>query len=230
LIDDADVLALIPHALDPEWEPGYERYREHLAALNRIMMESGVPMEGSLFTPNRRPVLPEMPAPAFRPKRRNFALFSISGRSMLEIGFNGGHSCMLALTMNPTLRFTGVDIGMHAYTQPCYEYLRGVFGDRVTLHIGDSRDVLPRLRADTVDYDLFHLDGGHGTDVAHADLANIIAFGRGGAGLLVDDTPVAEIDAVCELEVWRGRIAPVIFERLWAETPLHRMFRITGKQ
>ena len=226
----ADVLDLVQHALDPEWEPGFDRYRDHLAALNRIMMDSGVPMEGSLFTPNRRPVLPEMPAPAFRPKRRNFALFSASGDAMLEIGFNGGHSCMLALTMNPSLRYTGVDLGFHAYTRSCYDYLRSVFGDRMTLHFGDSRDVLPRLREQGERYDLFHLDGGHGIDVAHADLTNIIAFGCAGAGLLVDDTPVAEIDAVCEMEVMRGRIAPVMLERLWSETPLHRMFRVTGKQ
>jgi methyltransferase family protein len=221
---------LIARALDPEWEPGFDQYRAHLAAINRIMMDSGVPMEGSLFTPNRRPVLPELPAPAFRAKRRNFALFCTTGSSLLEIGFNGGHSCMLALTINPDLRYTGVDIGLHAYTPPCYDYLRDVFGERLTLHIGDSRDVLPALLREPQRYDLFHIDGGHGLDAAVSDLNNVIAFDCGGAGLLVDDTPVPEIDAVCELEVLRGRITPIIQSRIWSETPLHRMFRITGKQ
>ena len=47
--------------------------------------------------------------------------------------------------------------------------------------------------------------------------------------MLVDDTTVPEIDAICEWEVLRGRIVPVTFTSLWTETPLHRMFRLTGK-
>ena len=88
------------------------------------MVQSGVPLEGNLFTEHFQPEIPAVPIEAFRNKRSNYALFCAAGSSLLEIGFNAGHSCMLALSANKDLVYTGVDIGMHAYTQPCFEYLR----------------------------------------------------------------------------------------------------------
>jgi hypothetical protein len=53
---------------------------------------------------------------------------------------------------------------------------------------------------------------------------------RRGASLLVDSTTVAEVDAACEIEILRGRIAPAQPGCLRVDTPLHRMFRVIGKR
>jgi hypothetical protein len=218
---------IIHKFFDPDWEPAYELYREHLAALNGIVAGFGCQLEGSLFNKHMITDVPQRPDPEFLPKRRNFALFCTGGDSLFEIGFNAGHSCLLALTINPDLRYVGVDMGYHDYVQPCFEYLRQNFGDRVQLHLGDSREVLPVLREHGLgQYSLYHLDGGHEFGTAHADLTNILAMSQQPATLLFDDTGHADLDALCDYYVMRGRLARIQFNRLWADTINHRMFRI----
>jgi hypothetical protein len=143
----------------------------------------------------------------------------------LEIGFNAGHSCLLALSVNPDLYYTGIDIGMHAYTRPCFDYLRSIFGNRVRLYIGDSREVLPVLRQDADRYDLYHLDGGHGFGIALADLTNLLNFGSKSVTMMVDDTGQHDIDAMCDFYVMQGRMRRLGFSRLWAPTIHHKLFR-----
>ena len=211
---------------DRSSEPGYEEYQEHFAALNRIVVESGALLEGNLFAEHLRQEPPERPVPVFRNKRSNYAVFCSGGQSLLEIGFNAGHSCMLALTTNKDLVYTGVDIGMHSYTAPCYEYLKAAFGDRVRLHIGDSRDVIPALRRYHTRYDLYHLDGGHGFNIAHADLCNLLDFAEAGTTLLVDDTNDHLINGLCDYYVLQGQITPISLGQLWSETIDHKLFRV----
>ena len=184
----AELKHFIDQACDRSWEPGFDEYREHLSALRAIILESGERLEGNLFAEHLREEVPEHPVEIFRNKRVNYTVFATGGQSLLEIGFNAGHSCMLALTMNKKLKYVGVDIGEHRYTLPCYDYLKMAFGERVELHIGDSRDVIPSLRRERERFDLFHLDGGHGFNVAHADLCNLMDFAEEGSTLLVDDT------------------------------------------
>jgi hypothetical protein len=208
------------------WEPAYAEYREHLAALNQIVRESGTRLEGGLFAEHLRDEIPDEPVPIFRNKRSNYAVFSSSGTSLLEIGFNAGHSCMLSLALNKDLVYTGVDIGMHAYTEPCFRYLKSVFGSRVTLHVGDSRDVVPALRNGVNRYDLFHLDGGHGFNIARADLCNIVNFSNRGSTLMVDDVNDHMIAGLCDYYVLQGRITRIAMRQLWCETQDHELFRI----
>ena len=217
----------IENLFDPEWEPAYDLYRDHLAALTKIISDLGYQLEGSLFNKHMISHVPQRPDPDFLSKRRNFALFCTGGDSLFEIGFNAGHSCLLALTVNPELTYVGVDMGYHHYVRPCFEYLRSVFGSRVQLHLGDSREVLPVLREHGKrQYDLYHLDGGHEFGVAHADLTNILSMAQRPATLMFDDTGHPDLDALCDYYVMRGRLTRIEFKRLWTETINHRMFRI----
>ena len=226
----AELELFINQACNRGWEPGYEEYQHHLAALNQIVRESGTLLEGNLFAEHLRPHISDNPVECFRNKRANYAIFCSGGLSLLEIGFNAGHSCMLALTVNTKLRYIGVDIGMHAYTQPCYEYLKSVFGDRIALHIGDSRDVVPSLRRQKERFDLYHLDGGHGFNVAHADLCNLLDFADEGSTLLVDDTNDHLIDGLCDYYVLQGQMSHMKLERLWSDTPDHKLFRVNRQR
>ena len=224
----AELELLINQACDPAWEPAYEDYKEHLARLNSIVAASGTLLEGNLFTGHLDPEVPEKPIDVFRGKRRNYAIFCSAGDTLLEIGFNAGHSCLLALSINKDIVYTGVDIGMHAYTKPCYDYLKSVFGDRLHIHFGDSRDVLPVLRRQKKRFDLYHLDGGHGFHIAHADLCNLLDFAAPGTPLLVDDTLDHLIDGLCDYYVLQGQMSPIRLNRLWQDTIEHRVFLVNA--
>jgi hypothetical protein len=198
------------------WEPAIERYQEHLIQLNKIVEDSGEKIEGNLFYYHEAPSLPNLPEQGRRFKRRNYAVYASSGTSLIEIGFNAGHSCLLALSVNEDLIYTGVDIGWHKYTVPCYEYLKTAFGDRVNLVVGDSREVLPSLRhLSPLKFDLFHIDGGHGVGMALTDLINIIDMASIGSTILFDDTPVFELDALLDYLCVRGILSRVYLSRLW---------------
>jgi hypothetical protein len=121
-----------------------------------------------------------------------------------------------------------VDIADHRYTKPCFDYLKSQFGDRVHLLEGDSREVVPVLRQTPQQFDLFHIDGGHGFGIAHADLCNILEFCKDGATLLVDDTDDPMIDALCDFMVVQGRLTRIKLDRLWTSPPAlwHSLFRV----
>ncbi len=213
----AYIQKLLQSMLDPSWEPARAAYAELLPQLNRIAMESGEAVEGNLFFLHEERALQE-PEPTLRYKRQNYALYASGGSSMLEIGFNAGHSCLLALTSNPDLRYVGVDIGYHAYTRPCFEFLRSVFGDRVQLLIGDSREVVPALRLrPNLAFDRFHVDGGHETGIAFTDISNVISLCRDRDVILIDDTDNMEILALCDYLCVRGTLSPVKLATLWRE-------------
>lgn len=92
-------------------------------------------------------------------------------KDVLEIGFNSGFSALLMLMANDAVKITCVDINDHKYTVPCYNKLKETFGDRITLHCGDSRQVVPTLNKQNK-FDLIHIDGGHTIDVFSYDIKN----------------------------------------------------------
>jgi hypothetical protein len=221
-----ELLAFINQVCSGVWEPGYDEYRSHLGELNNIVRNSGVKLEGSLFAEHLRDDISDTPVPLFRNKRVNYAVFCSTGDTLLEIGFNAGHSALLALTINKDLHYTGVDICHHPYTMPCYEYLKGIFGDRIRLYAGDSRDVLPVLRGERKAYELFHVDGGHNFYIAQADLCNVLDFSAKGATLLFDDVNDHLISSLCDFYVLRGRLSRMKLNTLWQPTNDHELFRV----
>ena len=116
----------------------------------------------------------------------------------MEIGFNAGHSALLALACNPGLRYVGVDICEHDYTKECARYLAGVFDARFKLIEGDSRDVLPHLATHgrNMSFDIFHLDGGHEVATCRSDISHVIRLADAGSTLVLDDTNLAHISEV----------------------------------
>ena len=124
---------------DPTIEPFLTKYQNELVALNSIIMGAGESIEGSLFYRNHLRELPDEPDPVYRYKRRNYLRYVCTGRRILEIGFNGGHSALLALTANKYLEYHAIDICKYKYTSLGFEYLQTLFGNRIDLHRGDSR-------------------------------------------------------------------------------------------
>src|SRR5262245_15225471 len=92
-------------------------------------------------------------------------------RSIMEIGFNAGHSSELFLRFNETAHVTSFDLGEHRYVLAAKTYLDRRFHARHTLVLGDSTQTIPRFPAESP-FDLIFIDGGHSYEVAKADLLN----------------------------------------------------------
>jgi hypothetical protein len=180
------------------------RFLERLAVLNRLVHESGEVVEGGLFYWDRQTDLVARPPDAtLAPARRNLWRASRFKRSMLEVGVNAGHCALLCLSANPDLVWHGVDICVHTYVEPCMAYLEQQFSGRVRFFRGDSREVLPRLASHRpeLDFDLFHVDGGHTDELCRADVSNCLRLARNGRGkhLVLDDINASWIfDVYCE--------------------------------
>ena len=168
-----------------------------LRQINRLVRASGSPLEGNIFYKHHDDGFDKLEGadPARVAKRRNVHRALIWKRSLLEIGFNGGHSALLALATNPELRYTGIDIATHPYVRPVAEYLASVFGSRFELIEGDSRHILPYLMTHRRDrtFDVFHVDGNHGIPVCRSDISSCLCLPGAGQHLILDDTNAAQI-------------------------------------
>jgi len=223
-----DLQGLLHRFADPAVEPLGDAWHGILAAINAGVAAQGARLEGNLFYHHdAAPPLPAAPDASRRHKRRNFAIYAATGDSLLEIGFNAGHSALLALSVNPRLRYTGVDLGRHAYVRPCFAILRDAFGDRVELIEADSRVALPALVAARRRFALFHIDGGHGLETAQADLRHVLELSDAGQTILMDDVHNPILDALVDWHCVRGDVARVGLSRLWAgqEQALLRVLR-----
>ena len=162
--------------------------------LNEAVVASGAPLEGNLFYYHHSSdFLHSQPHPGRVHKRRNYFHAVRFKKSLLELGFNAGHSALLALSCNPGLRFVGVDIAQNKYTLKCAEIVRQLFPERFELIVGDSRNVLPYIATHRreLKFDLLHVDGGHGVETCRTDISNCVRIAENSGGrphLIVDDT------------------------------------------
>jgi hypothetical protein len=181
-----------------------EAFANRLRTLNGFVRDSGEVIEGGVFYWDEDPgFFAAAPDPSLAPARRNLWRATRFKRRLLEIGVNAGHSALLCLSANPNLVYHGVDLNVHAYTEPCLRYLEREFPGRVHFHPGDSREILPYLASHRreLEFDIFHVDGGHTDALCRADVSNCLRLARGGAGkhLLLDDINASWIfDVYCE--------------------------------
>ena len=105
-------------------------------------------------------------------------------KTMLEIGFNAGHSAEVFLRANPNLHLTSYDLKAHDYTAVGKEYIDREFPDRHVIIYGDS---MVTVREDKNTYDAFFIDGGHDYRYANADIHNCYRLAKHGSLVMVDD-------------------------------------------
>jgi predicted O-methyltransferase YrrM len=144
------------------------------------------------------------------PKQLNLVRTAREASRVLEVGFNAGHSAALMLLANPTIMVRSFDNCELDYTRHCYEFLRSIFGSRLSLVPGPSQSSVP---ADAIDdYDLVHVDGDHRYEAVRCDLANCLAKCRDRAIVIMDDYEVgndiaravaerSELVRTCEFEL-----------------------------
>ena len=171
-----------------------------------------------------------LPTADLAPARRNLWRSTRFKSRLLEIGVNAGHSALLTLSANERLVYHGVDIGQHKYTEPCVRFLTQEFPGRVHMYFGDSREVLPYLathRRD-FDFDIFHVDGGHTSELCRTDISNCLRLANHQVGrhLLLDDINASWIfDVYCEF-VSFGYLATETFFNDWEDVDRNVLARI----
>ena len=181
-----------------------DRFITRLKTLNAFVRDAEEVIEGGIFYWDRdADFFDKMPDPSLAPARRNLWRATRFKRSLLEIGVNAGHSALLSLSANDNLVYHGVDNGSHIYTDACVNYLAREFPGRVCFYPGDSREVLPYLATHRreLEFDIFHVDGGHTDGLCRTDISNCIRLAGGGFGkhLLLDDINASWIfDVYCE--------------------------------
>jgi predicted O-methyltransferase YrrM len=107
-------------------------------------------------------------------------------KTILEIGFNAGHSTALMLE-NTDAEIVSVDIGGHPYTFEGKDVIDEVFPNRHLLIIGNSMDVLAKDEIPDLKYDLIYIDGGHSYKCAKSDLVNCKKYASPDTMVIIDD-------------------------------------------
>lgn len=110
-------------------------------------------------------------------------------KSVMEIGFNAGHSAQLFLSTNPNIHLTSFDIGIHDYMKIGKEYIDATYPNRHTLIVGDSTINVPKYIKENVNkkFDLIFIDGGHEYGVAKADVKNCKLLAHKDSIVIIDD-------------------------------------------
>lgn len=175
-----------------EYESKNREKQVYLDGLKNIVINSNTPLEGNCFyhhtTLNEYPEL-------YSKQLNLFWCGKQAVDNICEIGFNAGHSTMLLLLgrSNTPLKFTIFDIGDHAYTKPCYEYIKSkfLFVDFEYVE-GDSAITMPEWINNhsglMYKYDVVHVDGGHSEHCISNDMKNADLLVKKDGIIIVDDT------------------------------------------
>jgi FkbM family methyltransferase len=126
-------------------------------------------------------------------------------KSIMEIGFNGGHSALLFLAITPpTTKVVSFDLGEYAYVFAAKRYIDSVFPGRHTLVTGDSMTTVAKyeeqvahrmknpLTAPPLRFDFIFVDGGHQDDIPLKDILNSQRLAAG-------PHTIVAIDDICRI-------------------------------
>jgi hypothetical protein len=113
----------------------------------------------------------------------------VSTIRVLEIGFNGGHSSELFLSLNNSIHVTSFDLGIHKYTKFGEQYIKQRFPSKHTMVYGNSIETIPKyiLQYPNLKYNYIFIDGGHDYNTAKADLVNCRSFANKNTIVIMDD-------------------------------------------
>ena len=188
--------------------------------INKIVASIGEPLEGNcMYQHNQMYVIREDAENI----RQNIFKICKGSRNIIEVGFNGGHSCALYFHANSKIRVVSFDICLHRYTEKVAAYLKS--RNDITLVKGDSRVEIPRYNTGET-FDVIHIDGGHGTECATADLMNCAKFAHKDSLLIFDDSNFDDIHTLLETHIAKNLIEEIDYCQYRLEkSNLHRIFK-----
>ncbi len=148
-------------------------------------------------------------------------------KTILEIGFNGGFSCLLMKMVVPDVNITCVDLNEHKYVMPCFNKLNSDFNG-LNIIPGSSYDVgLPHLIKENKQFDFIHIDGDHRLEGAKKDMELCLKLCHDKTIILFDDTNIQHLDSLCSQYVTAGQLKNYYFDMyLNNQTYKHRFLQV----
>ncbi len=147
-------------------------------------------------------------------------------RSILEIGFNAGHSAECFFESCKNLEsLVSVDVCLYPYTKIAAEYMKNRYPKRFYFVKGDSLQTIPLFSQYFPDktFDLIYIDGSHFFQHVLKDIQNAGRLAHKDTLLWIDDIHYPEVnkavqfcEAINRIEV-RKVFASNDSKRLWVE-------------
>ena len=108
--------------------------------------------------------------------------------SILEIGFNAGHSSDTFL-QHPAARVVSFDLGARPYVSLAKQRMDRIYPGRHTLVLGDSTVTLPQWISENPNttFDVIFIDGGHEEVTVRSDMKHSLLLSHSETLLLMDD-------------------------------------------
>jgi predicted O-methyltransferase YrrM len=180
----------------------------HISALVTILLNIGEQVEGNFICDYH----PHNDVRGHNADKIHNLRTLVKGKTRVcEVGFNAGHSLLLMLDANPTAEYVLFDLGTHAYTRPCFEYLRAAYpSTSMTILYGDSKETLPAYQGS---FDLMHIDGGHLLPELTSDYTQSLRLIQPGCPIVFDDTDYPTIANFLDAKRAAGEV------RQYTETP-----------
>ena len=92
---------------------------------------------------------------------------------------------------------------------PCFNIIKELFPDRIEIILGNSVDVLPKLKKK---YDLIHIDGGHLTEIVEIDIKNSLSLINNNGIIIMDDIDFNDLGILWNKYVNNYNLIPVDFK------------------
>ena len=198
---------------------------EVFKSLNKIVYKSGEEMWGNVCYVRKKAntnfidLFPEQFI-TYKSRRRNIARVAPHIESIIEIGFNAGHSAALWLMMNEKIKYYGIDIAKDEYMKSCSSFMKDKFGDRFNLFIGDSRTEMKSIdKKINQEIDLIHIDGGHSYELADIDLSNSLNISKklNTKFILLDDTDDERVRNAANKYIIKGLLQSESLNSSWED-------------
>lgn len=194
--------------------------KHHIANLGKILDEIGERIEGNLICDISADNLID---DVNRGKIENLLKLSKGKSKICEIGVNAAHSLLLMVSENPDAEYLIFDLGAHAYTLPCVQYIKKAYpSTKITEVYGDTKITLRRQR-DINLFDMIHIDGGHDTHTVVNDFIYTQKLLAPGGIVVFDDYNYGNIKEVVDFYESSGVIARQNHEL--TDTDLHYVYK-----
>jgi predicted O-methyltransferase YrrM len=204
-----------------------QEVRNHISNIAQILDSIGERVEGNLICDITSDNLVDSRNEA---KIHNLLKLAVGKSTICEIGVNAGHSLLLMVSVNPTAEYLLFDLGGHAYTRPCVEYIKKAYpSTKITEVYGDSNITLrDYVKANELNiFDMIHIDGGHETQTVMSDFIYTQFMLKQDGIVIFDDYNFGNIREVVDYYVQRQVITRYSSELV--DTDLHYVYKVNDR-